>query len=62
MEVGVILVLLIQTQLLITNLRVVLVHLLVTLLVTQVLKHMLTVYHLVVPIVEDSQLLRDHIQ
>ena len=60
MEAGVIMVLLIQTQLLITNLRVALEHLLVTHLVIQVLKHMHTVYHLVVPIVEDSQLLRDH--
>ena len=60
MEVGVILVLLIQIQLLLTNLRVALVHLLDTLLVAQVLKHMLKVYHLVVSIVEVSQLLRDH--
>ena len=61
MVVGAILVLLIQTQLLLTNLRVALEHLLVTLLPIQVLKHMLMVYHLVVYTVEDFQPHQDHI-
>ena len=62
MEVGDTMVPLIQIQLLLINLRVARVHLVDTLLPIQVLKHMLMVYHLWFPTIEDLRHHQGHIQ